>query len=231
MNANVLEVEELAGGYTEVTVIRSFSGRACAGEVSFVTGRNGVGKSTLMKLIMGHLSPASGRVMFRGENLTALAGYGRRHLGLGYAPQEEIVFSELTVAENLTLQYDNRSLDRYAHLFAQFPFLGERLGQKAGTLSGGEKKILSFCRALAEDTQVVIMDEPTEGVQPENIARMSAVIKEQIGEGRGFLIVEQNLNVIEEVGDRVYLVDRGECVFSARNEPGLRDELVSRLRI
>ena len=231
MNASVLEVEELAGGYAEVTVIRSFSGGTRAGEVSFVTGRNGVGKSTLMKLIIGHLSPTSGRVMFRGEDLTARAGYRRRHLGLGYAPQEEIVFSELTVAENLTLQYDSRSLERYTHLFAQFPFLGERMGQKAGTLSGGEKKILSFCRALAEDTQVVLMDEPTEGVQPENIARMSTLIKEQIGEGRGFLIVEQNLNIIEEMADQVYLVDRGECVFSGRNEPGLRDELVSRLKI
>lgn len=231
MNGILLDVEDLAGGYGDVTVIRSFSGCTREGEVSFVTGRNGVGKSTLMKLIAGHLPPAGGRVMFWGEDMSAVSAHRRRHAGLGYAPQEEIVFSELTVAENLTLQYANRSLDRYRQLFTQFSFLGGRLSQKAGTLSGGEKKVLSFCRALAEDTQAVILDEPTEGVQPENIARMSALIKEQTKGGRGFLIVEQNLNVIEELGDQLYLLDHGECVFSARNGPGLRDELVSRLRL
>ena len=141
------------------------------------------------------------------------------------------MFSELTVAENLTLQYGNRSLERYRDLFGVFPFLRGRLAQKAGTLSGGEKKVLSFCRVLAEDTQLVILDEPTEGVQPENIARMSELFKMQTKLGRGFLIVEQNLNVIEELGDNTYLLDRGECVFRARNEPGLRKEFIARLRI
>ena len=227
----MLDVDALEGGYGDVTVIRRFTGCVAVGEIAFVTGRNGVGKSTLVKLITGHLLPTAGRVAFRDKDLTALPGYQRRRVGVGYAPQEEIVFSELTVAENLTLQYGNRSLVRYSDLFAVFPFLRQRLAQRAGTLSGGEKKVLSFCRALAEDTQVVILDEPTEGVQPENIARMSEVIKTQTTEGRGFLIVEQNLNVIEEAGDHVYLLDRGKCVFSAANEKGLRNELISRLRI
>ncbi len=231
MSDSLLEVEGLAGGYGDMTVIRSFSGSVRAGEASFVTGRNGVGKSTLMKLIAGHLSPAAGRVVFRGQDVTVLPGHRRRRAGLGYAPQEEIVFNELTVAENLTVHSNSRSLHRYGELFARFPFLDKRLDQRAGTLSGGEKKVLSFCRALAEDTQLVVLDEPTEGVQPETIASMSAFIRMQAARGRSFLIVEQNLNMIEEAGDRVHLLDRGECLFSARNKPGLRDALMSRLRI
>ena len=233
MNASapVLSIDALSGGYGDITVIHGFSAALAPGEVSFVTGRNGVGKSTLVKLVAGHLPVRAGRLTFRGEDLTAAPGHRRRHLGLGYAPQEGIVFDELTVAENLTLQYANRSLDRYEALFARFPFLAERLAQRAGTLSGGEKKLLSFCRVLGEDTRLVILDEPTEGVQAENIARMAGAVRDGAAAGRAFLVVEQNLNLIEEVADRVYLLDRGACVYDASNGPGLRAALLERLRI
>ena len=213
------------------TVIHGFSAAVAPGELAFVTGRNGVGKSTLVKLVAGHLPPRAGRLTFRGEDLTAAPGHRRRQLGLGYAPQEGIVFDELTVAENLTLQYENRSLDRYEALFGHFPFLAGRLAQRAGTLSGGEKKILSFCRALGEDTELVILDEPTEGVQAENIERMAEAIGGAAAGRRAFLVVEQNLNLIEEVADRVYLLDRGTCVFDAPNGPELRAALLERIRI
>ena len=234
MNASapVLSIDALSGGHGDITVIHRFSAAVAPGELAFVTGRNGVGKSTLVKLVAGHLPVRAGRLTFRGEDLTAAPGHRRRRLGLGYAPQEGIVFDELTVAENLTLQYASRSLDRYEALFARFAFLAERLAQRAGTLSGGEKKILSFCRALAEDTALVILDEPTEGVQAENIARMAAAIREAAVEGgRAFLVVEQNLNLVEEVADRVYLLDRGACVYDAPNGPDLRAALLDRLRI
>ena len=233
MNASapVLSIDALSGGYGDITVIHGFSAAVAPGEVAFVTGRNGAGKSTLVKLVAGHLPVRAGRLTFRGEDLTAAPGHRRRHLGLGYAPQEGIVFDELTVAENLTLQYANRSLDRYEALFARFPFLAERLAQRAGTLSGGEKKLLSFCRALGEDTRIVILDEPTEGVQAENIARMAGAVRDGGAAGRAFLVVEQNLNLIEKVADRVYLLDRGACVFDASNGPGLRAALLERLRI
>ena len=229
--APVLSIDALSGGHGDITVIHRFSAAVAPGELAFVTGRNGVGKSTLVKLVAGHLPAQAGRLTFRGEDLTAAPGHRRRRLGLGYAPQEGIVFDELTVAENLTLQYANRSLDRYETLFARFAFLTERLAQPAGTLSGGEKKILSFCRALAEDTVLVILDEPTEGVQAENIARMAAAIREAAAGGRAFLVVEQNLNLVEEVADRVYLLDRGACVYDAPNGPDLRAALLDRLRI
>ena len=230
-SAALLSIDDLRGGYGDITVIHGFSAAVAPGELAFVTGRNGVGKSTLVKLVAGHLPVRAGRLTFRGEDLTAAPGHRRRRVGLGYAPQEGIVFDELTVAENLTLQYANRSLDRYEVLFARFPFLAERLAQPAGTLSGGEKKILSFCRALAEDTALVILDEPSEGVQAENIARMAAAIREAAAGGRAFLVVEQNLNLVEEVADRVYLLDRGACVYDAPNGPDLRAALLDRLRI
>ena len=233
MNASapVLSIDALSGGHGDITVIHRFSAAVAPGELAFVTGRNGVGKSTLVKLVAGHLPLRSGRVTFRGEDLTAASAHRRRRLGLGYAPQEGIVFDELTVAENLTLQYANRSLDRYEALFARFPFLAGRLAQRAGTLSGGEKKILSFCRALGEDTELVILDEPTEGVQAENIARMAEAIGGAAAGGRAFLVVEQNLNLIEQVADRVYLLDRGTCVFDAPNGAELRAALLERIRI
>ena len=211
-------------------VIRDFSLAIAPGETVFVTGRNGVGKSTLVKMIAGHLPVGAGRVTFRGRDVGAMPAHRRRGLGLGYAPQEGIVFDELTVAENLVLHHRDGSLRRYEAMFERYPFLRERLGQKAGTLSGGEKKILSFCRAFAEDTALVVLDEPTEGVQPENIARMAEAL-DTAAPGRAFLIVEQNLNFIERTADRVHLLDHGECVFEAASRPGLREELAARLRI
>ena len=231
-SAPLLSIDGLCGGYGDITVIHDFSAAVAPGEVAFVTGRNGVGKSTLVKLVAGQLPIREGRSTFRGHDLTAAPGHRRRHLGLGYAPQEDIVFNELTVAENLTLQYESRSLDRYEALFGLFPVLRERLAQRGGTLSGGEKKLLSFCRALGEDTGLVILDEPTEGVQAENIACMAGAIRDAAaGSGRAFLIVEQNLNLIEDVADRVYLLDRGTCVYDAPNGPDLRTALLDRLRI
>ena len=231
MSAALASIDGLRGGYGDITVIHDFSAAIAPGEVAFVTGRNGVGKSTLVKLVAGHLPIRAGRVTFRGRDLGAVPGHRRRHLGLGYAPQEDIVFNELTVADNLTLQYESRSLDRYEALFGLFPVLYERRAQRSGTLSGGEKKLLSFCRALGEDTGLVILDEPTEGVQAENIARMAGAIREGAAGGRAFLVVEQNLNLIEEVACRVYLLDRGTCVYDAPNGPGLRAALLERLRI
>ena len=230
-SAPLLSIDGLGGGYGDITVIHRFSATVVPGELAFITGRNGVGKSTLVKLVAGHLPIRTGRLIFRGHDLTATPGHRRRHLGLGYAPQEGIVFDELSVAENLTLQYASRSLARYEALFGFFPVLRERLAQRAGTLSGGEKKILSFCRAVAEDTGLVILDEPSEGVQAENIARMAEAIGRAAESGRAFLIVEQNLDLIEEVADRVYLLDRGSCRFEAPNGPDLRSALLERLRI
>ena len=231
MSAELLSVRNLTGGHGDIAAVRGISVSVSAGETVFITGRNGVGKSTLVKLIVGNLCPMSGVVAFCGRDMLSTPAHMRRRIGLGYAPQEGFVFDELTVAENLTLQRASRKLDHCDGLFSVFPFLTGRLRQLAGTLSGGEKKVLSFCRALAEDSKLVVLDEPTEGVQPENIWKMAGLITRSAEQGRAFLIVEQNLKLVEETASRVYLLDRGQCVFSSPNGAGLRDALDARLQL
>lgn len=228
---SVLAIEDLRGGYGDIQVVNGFSARVEQGEAVFVTGRNGVGKTTLLRLVAGSLTPSHGQVLLDEEDVTMLPGHRRSGLGMGYAPQEQVVFGGLTVAENLTLHHNDRSLSRYDRLFVAFPRMKERLQQQAGTLSGGEKKILSFCRAIAESTGVVLLDEPTEGVQPENIDRMAAEISREKSEGRAFLIVEQNLGLVQMTADRAYLIDHGDCVFESESGPDLRDRLAERMQI
>lgn len=229
--APLLSVENLSGGYSDVIVVNDLSLTLPQGQVLCVTGRNGVGKSTLVRLITGSLKSASGKVMFDGQDLTGAPAHGRSRQGIGYAPQEGVVFDTLTVSENLTLHHRDRSLERYAELFTAFPRLSDRLAQRAGTLSGGEKKILSFCRTLAEDTELVILDEPTEGVQPENIALMAEAINRGKAAGRSFLIVEQNLSLVETVADQALLMDHGECIYTHEGTANIRVELAERLKI
>ena len=226
-----LELRSLTGGYGEITVVEDITLQLEAGKVTCITGRNGVGKTTFARLITGSLKPSAGSVRLFGRDVIGLPAHEHRNAGLGYAPQEGIVFDSLTVKENLTLHQADRSLSRYSSLFEMFPRLKERYGQRAGTLSGGEKKILSFCRALAEDTAVVILDEPTEGVQPENIAFMSKTIIEAKKLGRSFVIIEQNLTLVEAVADDALLMDHGRCVFETADPTAMRHELSARMQI
>ncbi len=227
----VLVLEDVSGGYGDIRVVNGVSLAVTAGEVACITGRNGVGKTTLMRLIAGFLPVMTGRIDFQGRDVGELKPHERNRLGLAYAPQENVVFDDLSVRENLTLHHVDRSLDRYESLFAAFPRMPERLEQKAGTLSGGERKILSFCRTLAERSDLVLLDEPTEGVQPENIALMAEAIVSSSRAGRAFIVVEQNLTLVEAVASQVFLLDHGECVFRTANGPEMRDQIIGRLKI
>jgi branched-chain amino acid transport system ATP-binding protein len=225
MTTATLEIKDLSGGYGDVTVVDGVSLSLRAGQVCCITGRNGVGKTTLMRLITGALPPRSGRVLFGGRDLAHVAPNRRRALGMTYAAQENVVFATLSVMDNLTLHHADRALDRYAALFEHFPRIRERLHQPAGTLSGGERKILSFCRAMAEGNRLAVLDEPTEGVQPENILRMAEVVQVAKVEGRSFLIVEQNLSFVERIADEVLLLDHGNIVFASPSGEGTRAKL------
>ena len=142
-----------------------------------VIGRNGVGKSTLMKMLFGQLpAAAKARCASKAGRSSALEASQRRALGMSYCPQERPVFDDLSVRDNLTLMRPDRGLAAFAPLFARFPILAQRLGQHAGTLSGGEKKILSFVRGLAEAQPLLLLDEPSEGVQWENVVHMAELI-------------------------------------------------------
>lgn len=214
MSAASLVFEDVVCGYGDTMVVRGVTGRVAAGRVLGIVGRNGVGKSTLLKALAGFLPVARGRVHWRGDDLRGIASHARLAAGLAYAPQENVVFGELTVAENLWLHLADRDGSRYDATLKAFPRLSERLAQRAGLLSGGERKLLSFTRTLGLRSALSMLDEPTEGVQPENIDGMAMLIRDRKAGGDSFLIVEQNLTFIERVADEVLVLDHGEAVLA-----------------
>ena len=230
MDKTILEIQNLSGGYGDLIIVRNISLSVYNGNTVSITGRNGVGKTTLMRLISGSLPLTSGKVNFLGNSIAEVPEHKRFNLGMSYAPQERIVFDNLSVKDNLTLHYPDTDLDRYSNLFENFPRLYERLGQRAGTLSGGEKKLLSFIRAIAEPSNLVLLDEPTEGVQSDNIELMAQVICSQKSQGRGFLVVDQNLTFLELITDTIHLIDHGEQVYKTDNKR-FRVEIETRISI
>lgn len=201
-----LEIEDLTGGYGDATVLFDVTCSLESGQILGVLGRNGVGKSTLARLVQGGLMAHSGDVRLKGRSLTKLPAYARRAVGVGYMPQTSMVFDDLSVCDNLNLGQNKKPLDPY---FDLFPRLAERLHQKAGTMSGGERKILAFVRSMIEDTRLIVLDEPSEGVQPENISHMARCIKERASDGAGIILCEQNLTLLREVSDSFLGLDTG----------------------
>jgi len=227
----LFEIDHVSGGYGSGLVVRDVSIAVGRGEVVCLLGRNGVGKSTLVKLACGFLKPASGSVRMAGTEITGRQPSENVDTGLTYCPQERVVFDDLTVAENLTLMRANRQLDAFDAYFQVFPRLSERRRQHAGTLSGGEKKLLSFVRGLAEEAAMVVIDEPTEGVQFENVVRMADLIAARKQTGTAFLVVEQNLTLVERVADRIVIMDHGDIVYSGAAADIGRDEILSHLTV
>ena len=157
--------------------------------------------------------------------------YKRNQLGISYAPQEHAVFDDLSVRDNLVVHLPSPSLAPYDSYFEAFPRLAQRLHQRAGTLSGGEKKLLSFTRALAEGSTLILLDEPTEGVQEENIQLMAQLIRVRMRQGAAFLIVEQNLSFLEAIMDEVLVLDHGRCVARGSASRYTRETLASYLQV
>jgi branched-chain amino acid transport system ATP-binding protein len=231
MNAPRLAFDNVAGGYGDTMIVRNLGAAVGAGEVLCVLGRNGVGKTTLMKLIFGYLPCHTGRVLLDGVPLDGLGPAARHRRGIAYCPQERPVFDDLSVRDNLVLMRKSRQLSPFAGFFARFPILERRLGQHAGTLSGGEKKILSFVRGLAEERSVVLLDEPSEGVQWENILHMEACIAEQRAAGTAFIVVEQNLAFAERIADRYLVMDQGRAVLEGARAAVGRAEILQHLHV
>lgn len=226
-----LAFEGVAGGYGDVDVVRGVSGAVEAGETLCIVGRNGVGKSTLLKLLFGQLPCRAGSVRFEGRDVQGLEATARRALGISYCPQERPVFDDLSVRDNLTLMRGDRDVGAFGPLFERFPVLGRRLSQRAGTLSGGEKKMLSFARGYAEAEPLLLIDEPSEGVQWENILQMADLIDEATAAGRALVVVEQNLAFAERIADRYLVVDQGRAVLEGRADEIGRDRLLAHLHV
>jgi len=226
-----LEFDSLVGGYGGVDVIRGASGAVARGEVLCIIGRNGVGKSTLLKLLFGLLPLRAGRIRFEGNDIEHVEASQRRALGISYCPQERPVFNELSVRDNLTLMRAGRGVDAFEPMFRRFPILMRRLNQHAGTLSGGEKKILSFVRGVAEAQPLLLLDEPSEGVQWENVEHMAAAIDAAKAQGMALIVVEQNLAFAQLIADSYLVIEQGSVALAGRRGEIGREQLLAHLHV
>lgn len=213
----MLSVERLNAFYGGSQALREVSLAVGAGEVLCLFGRNGAGKSTTLKAVMG-LVQGSGSVRLAGRELSALAAYQVARLGIGYVPQGRRLFAELTVAENLEIGLMARrapgrpppdSAQIKADVLALFPPLAARLEQPSGTLSGGEQQMLAMARALCLEPAVLLLDEPTEGLMPSMIATIREVITKLRARGVAILLVEQRVEAVLPVADRVAFIENG----------------------
>jgi branched-chain amino acid transport system ATP-binding protein len=207
----MLRVEGVSAGYGGVTVLRDLSFEARAGEVTCVMGRNGVGKSTLMKCIMGLVPATAGTVALDGKAVQALPAHEVPRRGIAYVPQGRRLFGPLTVAENLSvgLMTRHKGAAVRERVLDLFPRLRERLLQVSSTLSGGEQQMLAIARALCLEPKVLLLDEPTEGLQPSMIALIRDVVVGLRTTGVATVLVEQRVSAVLGMADRVAFMDQG----------------------
>ena len=223
----LLEVDAIDQYYGGSHILRKVSFEAIAGEVTVVLGRNGVGKTTLLKSLMGVVPVRAGSVAFAGTDITRATPYERVRLGIGYVPQGREIFGRLTVRENLEmgLAYKPGSTPVPAQLFELFPVLKAMLHRRGGDLSGGQQQQLAIARALASAPRLVLLDEPTEGIQPSIIKDIGRVIRLLAREGlqvggervrMAIVLVEQYYDFAAELADRYVVMERGEIVQGGR---------------
>ena len=208
----MLELERLNSGYGRAQVLRDVSLAVSGGEVLCLFGRNGAGKTTTMKTIMGLLPLMSGTMRLDGAEFSALPAHEIPKLGIGYVPQGRRLFGELTVAQNLEigLMVRGEGAQTREWVLGLFPRLRERLGQRAQTLSGGEQQMLATARALCLRPRVLLLDEPTEGLQPSMIDAIRQVVAKMRDEGVAVLLVEQRLDAVLSIADRVAFIENGQ---------------------
>lgn len=207
----MLQVVNIDVFYGNVQVLRGVSLDLKPGEVLCLLGRNGAGKTTILKSIMGLLKPRAGRILLDGVDLLALPPHEVPKQGIGYVPQGRRLFSELTVEENLQvgLLTRKRGADTRAHVLELFPILRERLDQRAGTLSGGEQQMLATARALCLEPKVLLLDEPTEGLMPTMIAKILEIVAKLREMGVATILVEQRVESALHVADRIAFIENG----------------------
>lgn len=211
----MLNIHQLTAGYGKSQVLQGVSLQVNAGEVVALLGRNGSGRSTLAKAIMA-LVPAQGSITWQGRELLGRTTFEIARAGLGYVPESRDVFPDLTVAQNLLLgQKPGQPAGRWQQqdLLALFPQLQQRLHVKAGLLSGGEQQMLALSRTLMGNPELIIIDEPTEGLAPQLVAQVGAFLTTLKAKGVAVLLIEQKLTIALDVSDRCLVMGQGQVVF------------------
>lgn len=234
MISTLLRAEAMTAGYGKMPILHDVTFIVTPGELVAVIGPNGAGKSTAFKVIVGFLKPTEGRVLFDGDDITALRPDQVLRRGLAYVPQGRIVFPQMTVLENLEMgayiEPDSRNiraaLDR---VYALFPILGERRSQKAGTMSGGEQQMVAIGRALMTHPKLVLLDEPSLGLSPKYVALIFEKLVEMKRSGYTLMVVEQNAAKALSVADRGYVLELGRNRFDGSGATLLADPEVKRL--
>ena len=207
----MLRLEGVSAGYGPVQVLHELSLEVRSGEVLCLMGRNGAGKTTTLKAIMGLLPLGAGRILLDGEDVSKLPAHAVPRRGIGYVPQGRRLFTEMTVAENIEIGLMTRGKGRATRekVLDMFPRLRERLGQRAETLSGGEQQMLATARALCLEPRVLLLDEPTEGLQPSMIQLIRDTVVAMRDAGVAIVLVEQRVEAVLSLADRVAFIENG----------------------
>ena len=220
----------LRAGYATGDVLHEVNIEVSTGEIVGVLGRNGVGKSTLMRALIGLLSLRSGSILYRGGDITRQPANRRAALGIGYVPQGREVFAHMSVLDNLRMgQFVNRAREfQPDEVYGYFPFLRDRSRQRAGTLSGGQQEMLAIARALVAGPELLLLDEPSDGVQPSIVHDIGNFIVHLVEERPlGVLLVEQNIELMQRAAHRAYVMDKGRVVATLGKKELLNTELLA----
>jgi branched-chain amino acid transport system ATP-binding protein len=214
----MLELKNLRAGYGRATVLHDLRLELKAGEVTALLGRNGAGKSTTLKAVMGLVAPTSGEILFEGKRINGLAPHQIARLGIGYVPEDRRIFTDLTVDENLEVGRRPARPGAPAwtadRVFSLFPDLAAARSRAAARLSGGEQKMLSIARTLMGNPALVLLDEPSEGLAPLVVEHMARTISELKRAGLAVLLCEQNLHFARRIADRAYLIETGQVRYA-----------------
>ena len=211
----MLEVADLHAWYGKSHVLQGVSFKVAEGEIVSLLGRNGVGRSTTVKTIMGEVEP-QGSILFKGQQIAGRKSYEIAQSGLGYVPENREIFPTLSVSQNLLLGMKSTTPSgRWSieEVFDMFPLLADRADVPGGALSGGEQQLLSMCRTLMGDPDMIMIDEPTEGLAPKIVEQVGNLLLEIAGRGVSILLVEQKLNIAMRISARLYIMGHGQVVW------------------
>lgn len=228
----MLSVERLSVDIAGTSILRAISLEVAAGEIVCLVGRNGAGKTTLLRALMGQLAPRAGTVLWHGKALAGLPPHEVARRGIGFSPEESEVFASLSVAQNIAFgtwtrpSRERPAADRIAFAYEVFPKLLTYMARGGAELSGGERKMVSIARALALDPDLLLLDEPFEGLSPAIIPTIAAGIASIRASGRAILMAESNVQHIPDYVSRIYVIERGEIIFHGSLEAARADPLV-----